>query len=306
MDLCNVEAAGFTGCLTKPVHPSELMDLLAMAWATRSSDPPRLITRQLHRERAMPDPAAEGAPWKGARVLVVEDNTVNQKVAMRMLMALQCRVDVAATGAEAVALTDSISYDLVLMDVQMPEMDGYDATAEIRRREASCGSHLSIVAMTARAMTGDRERCLVAGMDGYLSKPVKREELVEVLGKFLTQTVPAAESNTPSLDLSRLHEISTDDGEFEQQLIGAYLEDGAQQIEHMYAALEQEDWARMEGAVHTLKGTSGSMGVLHLQQLLEALETLDDPDGIVTAVTEIRDEFARARVLLRGELARLR
>jgi CheY-like chemotaxis protein len=119
-----------------------------------------------------------------ARVLVVEDSVVNQRVAARLLEKLGCRIDVAANGLEAVTMLAQLAYDLVFMDCQMPEMDGFVATAVIRQREAHSGRHTPIIAMTANAMQGDRERCLEAGMDDYVSKPVKPEALAAMLQKW--------------------------------------------------------------------------------------------------------------------------
>jgi CheY-like chemotaxis protein len=113
----------------------------------------------------------------------VEDNVVNQKMVVRMLEKMGCSVDVAGNGLEAVRMVEQLSYDLVFMDCQMPEMDGYEATAEIRRRQGS-SKHTPIVAMTANAMQGDRERCIDAGMDDYVAKPVKKEAVSEAIEKW--------------------------------------------------------------------------------------------------------------------------
>jgi CheY-like chemotaxis protein len=168
--------AGFAGYLVKPLRQSQLYDcLVTVMGLPASSAPPTLITR--HR-------VAEVQMQTRLRVLVAEDNIVNQKVAARMLEKLGCRVDVVANGREALAVLNQCPYDLVFMDCQMPEMDGYAATAALRLREQQTGQHLPIIAMTANVMPGDREDCLQAGMDDYVSKPVQRSELVAMLQKW--------------------------------------------------------------------------------------------------------------------------
>jgi CheY-like chemotaxis protein len=125
---------------------------------------------------------------KRLRVLLAEDNAVNQKIAMRVLEKHGHHVTVAADGRQALAALDRAIFDVVLMDVQMPEMDGFEATAAIRGRERETGNHLPIIAMTAHAMPGDRERCIAAGMDSYIAKPLKAAELIELLEKLADAT----------------------------------------------------------------------------------------------------------------------
>ena len=177
---------GFDGYLVKPLKPSILGDALAAALGARETGGlTGIITRHLLAEdhgRATQGPV----PVMGhARVLVAEDNAINVKVASRMLSKYGCRVDVAANGREAVELFGQLPYDIVFMDCQMPEMDGFEATAEIRRLEAD-GPRVPIVALTANAMSGDRERCLAAGMDDFLSKPVKERDLAGALERWVS------------------------------------------------------------------------------------------------------------------------
>jgi CheY-like chemotaxis protein len=139
-----------------------------------------------HHEGEAEEPTAAHLvrPERGGRVLIVEDNAANLKVAMRMVERLGYRADKAGNGVEAVRMLDRMDYDAVLMDCQMPEMDGYEATRQIRRHEKE-GTHTPIIAMTASAMAGDRERCLAAGMDDYISKPIKLHVVAAVLERWL-------------------------------------------------------------------------------------------------------------------------
>jgi CheY-like chemotaxis protein len=172
------QRAGIAAMLTKPVRQSHLFScLLSVMGATER---PALPSRGAGRRAEAPAPLL-------ARV--VEDNVVNQKVAVRLLEKLGCRVDVAANGLEAVELLAELAYDVVFMDCQMPEMDGFEATRVIRQREASSGQpHVPIIAMTANAMQGDSEQCLAAGMDDYLSKPVSFEALATAARKWTVES----------------------------------------------------------------------------------------------------------------------
>jgi CheY-like chemotaxis protein len=174
-DAARCRELGVSAYLTKPIRQSELLNAIVTVLAQPSArrDRPSLVTRHSLREKRRP-----------LRILLAEDNAVNQKLAVRLLEKHGHTVIVAGDGREALATLEKFSFDgfdLVLMDVQMPEMDGYKATAAIRERETATGKHLPIVAMTARAMKGDRERCLEAGMDEYISKPIEVEQLLAVI-----------------------------------------------------------------------------------------------------------------------------
>ena len=172
----DVKVAGIDAELVKPVRPSQLFDLLHSSLAERLG---RLAPEQEEVEVRRP-----GASRPGARVLVVEDNAANLRVAVRMVERLGYRADVASTGADAVSMAIKGGYDAVLMDCQMPQMDGFEATRQIRRAEDH-GRRVPIIAMTAAAQSGDRERCLAAGMDDYVSKPVKLHVVAAVLERWL-------------------------------------------------------------------------------------------------------------------------
>ena len=162
--------------LVKPVRPSQLFDVLQSLLATRPAHTRRRVNRD--------DTGPPAARHRWARILVVEDNAANLKVTVRMVERLGYRADVAGNGVEAIEVLGQLRYDAVLMDCQMPEMDGFEATREIRREERD-GRHTPIIAMTASAMAGDRERCLAAGMDDYISKPVKLHIVAAVLERWL-------------------------------------------------------------------------------------------------------------------------
>jgi two-component system sensor histidine kinase/response regulator len=174
--------AGFSAYLTKPVRPALLLDTLITARAQRASQgaSSRIVRKNLADTPAAAPENAPPLPWAGARVLIVEDNLVNQKVVIGLLKKLACRFEVAASGKEALVKIAALSYDLVFMDCEMPEMDGYEATRRIRNGEGT-GRHLPIVAMTAHALAGDREKCLAAGMDDYVTKPLHVATLSKAL-----------------------------------------------------------------------------------------------------------------------------
>jgi len=170
---------GVAAYLAKPVRQAELLDAILTALGTRpiKGAMPALVTRHSLRETG-----------RQLRILVVEDNAVNQALAVRLLEKRGHKVTVAGNGKEALVALEKDPFDLVLMDVQMPEMDGFEATAVIREKEKMSGNHLPVVAMTAHAMAGDRERCLEAGMDDYITKPIRPEELSELLARYSPKT----------------------------------------------------------------------------------------------------------------------
>lgn len=191
-DAKKAQEAGFSAYVGKPAQPSMLLNILKHAWSRHKRDGEKfpLVKRFTLTEatRSTNDRRAGEQQSSRVRALVVEDNPVNQRVAASLLGRLGCRVDVAANGKEAVAMLDALPYDVVFMDCFMPVMDGFQATAEIRRREAGRRRCL-IVAMTANVLPGDREACFQAGMDDYIPKPISKAALEEVLRRH----VPAFE-----------------------------------------------------------------------------------------------------------------
>jgi CheY-like chemotaxis protein len=177
-----LKGVGFVGYVPKPVRQTQLHQCIAQA--LELGDQSRTIPEMAALERPVAEVAA-----RSIRILVAEDNSFNLKVAQGILGKLGYKSDVAANGLEAVQALELIDYDIVLMDCMMPEMDGFEATTKIRNPESRVLNHkVPIIAMTANAMTGDRERCLNAGMDDYLSKPVRKNELAALLEKWGEKT----------------------------------------------------------------------------------------------------------------------
>ena len=189
------------GCLLKPVRQSQLLNTLTDLWAKKvklwtGPEEKPAITGSIRKPMASAEFLSDGL-----RVLVAEDNVVNQKVAARMLEKLGVRTDVAANGREAVEMMRMLPYDLVFLDCQMPEMNGYEAVAEIRRREGT-DRRTPVIAMTAEAIDGCREQCMEAGMDDFISKPVKLEVLAQALKRW------APRHHSPSLEPVQRLEIA--------------------------------------------------------------------------------------------------
>jgi CheY-like chemotaxis protein len=211
-DCDTLRSYGVARCLTKPVKQSQLLDCLMTVMADHAVVP--LSAREMSEDTGVSGgvsggvpgmPGGEDASGVGAlargqvrrRVLVAEDNVVNQRVALHQLRRLGYAADAVANGEEAVTALSRVAYDLVLMDCQMPELDGYAATMAIRRREGA-GPRTPIIAMTANALQGEREKCLDAGMDAYLSKPVKFDELDAMLARWLRTRVDSDEEDAGS------------------------------------------------------------------------------------------------------------
>ena len=208
------------------------------------------------------------------RLLLVEDNLINQKVADAMLSGAGYRVDTALNGVEAVTATAARGYDAVLMDCQMPEMNGYEATAAIREREGD-GGHTPIIALTAGARAKDRVRCLSAGMDDYLAKPVSKEALLAMVARYMTAT-----RSNEVLDEEVVAELDTLDGTMLTELVRVYFDQAAEQMSDLSVAAGLRDAAAVVEAAHKLKGSSCVLGVANVSLVAGELESMVSRFGL--------------------------
>jgi len=285
--------------LIKPVSQAELLEALLMALGTARS--------------ATPQPADSGESMPRLRVLLAEDNVVNQRVAVRLLERKGHEVVVAADGMAALAAHEAGRFDLVLMDLHMPEMGGFEATALIRQREALSGSHTPIVAMTARAMKGDRERCLEAGMDGYIPKPVSEDALWMAI-KAAVATSASAPEVTGNVRLSEcgderalldqewlLARVGGDAGLL-SELVDLFLLEYPRLLDTLGEAVTKEDAPTLIEAAHALKGSLAYFGDSAALEAVSQLEAMGNTGNLVDsprALDRLVVELDRLGPLLR-------
>ena len=331
-DSADFASAALAGCLTKPIKPAQLHEILlrVMSGAKAAAPKAPATTAKL-------DPTL--ASRLPLRVLLCDDNVINQKVAARLLKQMGYRADIAANGLEALAALDRQSYDLIFMDVMMPEMGGIEATQAIRERQEqpaqfpNCKSSIIIVAMTASAMQGDREKCLAAGMDDYLAKPVRLEDVRAIVEKWGpaagktvettaaptgTQDMPvanplpqASSTATPAeeeapVEMERLLDFTNGDPESLRELVTLYLEQTTTQIEQLSAAVQAGDAAEVRRVAHSCAGASATCGMRRLVPLLRELERQGYEQKLTSAAElsrQVGNEFECIRVFLEAQLA---
>ncbi len=285
------EELGVDGALTKPVNPSALYDAIAtvLARASTAGGP------------AHPSLAGAGERANGtedaslARVLVAEDHPVNRLLAVRLLERLGCSVDVAANGAEAVEMSTASDYAAIFMDCQMPEVDGYEATERIRRREAGRGAPVPIIAMTANTMDGDRERCIAAGMNDYLPKPLHAEELGRALVRAL-----GSDDDAPLLDLELVGELLDEDAR-DEGLLEMFVDESRSRLARLRDAIESRDASAVGAIAHSVKGSSASFGATRMAGLASELEHGADLGR--AELLRLQEELEQAFELTEAELA---
>jgi CheY-like chemotaxis protein len=305
------EEAGFAAYLNKPIKPSQLFDALM---SILGDQPVHVPQRGTVRVEIDPDMARRHP----LRILLAEDNVVNQKVATRLLGQMGYRADVAANGLEAVAAVERQPYDVVLMDVQMPELDGFEASREINRRWPA--DRPRIVAMTANAMEGDRELCVAAGMDDYVAKPIRVEELVAALGRCgrrgdvpvrggaPPEPVPAAAPDV--VDRAVIDGLGSTMGrDFAVELVDTFIADARELVAALRRALAGSDRDAFRRAAHTLKSTGESLGAFGLAAQARELEVMGQAGRLhevgdrVDRLADMYERVARALGEIRHDLA---
>ncbi len=315
-----ISHAPFAHSVHKPVKPAQLCATLERALLNPAAQP------------RTPEPPKAGdaiANKSPLRILLVDDNAINQKVAMRILQQIGYQPDLAGNGREALEALDRKPYDLIFMDVMMPELDGHEATRLLRRRQmvggqANYDQRIVVIAMTAHAMAGDREKCLAAGMDDYLSKPVRPKDVRDMVekwaGQFLPESKPAAPKPLelsqlePPVDMDRMTDLTDGNHDSLRELVEMYFKQTNQQMLQMQAAIRDGKADEVRRVAHSCAGASATLGMSRLVPKLRELEKLGATgalpgaeDILKKAKTEYAriHEFLKANPELAGVLAQL-
>jgi CheY-like chemotaxis protein len=290
------------------VRRARLLD--AIATLMTGDEGPEPVARPVHQAAQVEGVALLEGDHRGSRpsILVAEDNPVNQRVAAVNLERRGYRVHLAGDGREALDVLARTPCAAVLMDCQMPAMDGYEATAEIRRREGSA-RHTPIIAMTAHSMKGDREKCLAAGMDDYLSKPLRPEALDGVLARWVPGAAAADGGLNGSgecvVDRAIIGELRSYHGRDALiELMELFIKDSRALVSKIGDAAKDNDASTLTEAAHSLKGSAATFGAARVAELCTQLETLDlaaDPAGVSRCVEELEHVLERTLSVLDEE-----
>jgi CheY-like chemotaxis protein len=285
-------------CLVKPIQQAELLEAVLTVLGHKAQcldGPPVPVTRQLPRKEP-----------RHLRILLAEDNTVNQVVAVRLLQKIGHTVMVVGNGRDAVLMLDDQDFDLVLMDVQMPDMDGIEATRVIREKEKATRKHVPIIAMTAHAMKGDRERCLAAGMDGYIAKPIRPAELYAGITPYprppeATLVIPPSPADAPCIDWRVAWANMEGDRELMSELARLFLDELPQQMDDLRRAAKGLHSKDLERQAHRLKASLGNFAAkpaLEAALRLEKIGRDGDLDQATQALGVLEHEVQRLRAAL--------
>jgi two-component system sensor histidine kinase/response regulator len=306
-DAQRAKEIGFAAYLTKPVRRSELYHCLATVTGRQTPTKDRPLASIMTRHTIAEDQK------RRLRILLAEDNTTNQQVALAILKKLGFRADAVANGKEAIQALEMIPYDLVLMDVQMPEMDGLEATSQIRNLQSPVRNHdIPIIAMTAYALKGDREKCLEGGMDDYVSKPVEPQELIEAIERQIAGSAQAAESTATvkkarpekeAFKRSALLDRLDGDEELFKQVIAVFIKDIPDQLEELKQGLSDKNAEVVERKAHRIKGASANVGAQALSDVALEAEMAGregNLDRAAPLVENLEQAFERLREVLSG------
>jgi CheY-like chemotaxis protein/HPt (histidine-containing phosphotransfer) domain-containing protein len=289
---------GVSAYLTKPIRQADLLNAILTTVDAEAREESRAGRRTL---------SSLGPCTRRLRLLLAEDNLVNQRLAIRLLEKRGHAVVVVGNGREALAALEKERFDAVLMDVQMPEMDGFEATRVIRARERDHGGHVPIVAMTAHAMKGDRERCLKVGMDGYISKPLQPTELYEAVEST------AVTSNNPPPPPDRGERVFDEavalatvggDREFLREIVALFLRECPAWLAQIRDGIAGSDSGAVRLAAHTLKGSVAGFGAAAARDLAQKLEDMGITNNLGGA-GEAHAQLEQAVEMLRAELSRI-
>jgi PAS domain S-box-containing protein len=296
-DAARCRELGISAYLIKPIRQSELLEaiLLVLGQPSLKRDRLDLVTRHTIREAR-----------RKLRILVAEDNAINRELLTCLLQNHGHTVTAVTTGREAVELLDknAVNYDIVLMDVEMPDMDGFQATALIREKEKVSGKHIPIIALTADAMKGDCERCLAAGMDGYVPKPVRLQDLLETVQTLLLDVpnippdAPPEEPPAQVLDEALLMSRVDNDPQLLRDLVSLFLEECPRLVDDIRAALDRKDAKAAERGAHSLKGCTSNLAAQMASEAALKLERLARAGDLVDAESVLQE--------LKGQLERLK
>ena len=282
-----LRARGFDAVVMKPLHASALRHAIMDACGIGDRRAGASSAADLRTSRATIPP--------GLKVLLAEDSSVSRKVVLQILEKRGCRAEAVANGREAVEAAAKGEFDVILMDVQMPEMDGFEATAEIRRTEAATGRHIPILAMTAHVMEGDRERCIAAGMDDYVPKPLRPPDLFEALARWGTCAVrvPGNEPVRPAGRLydRRLRDSYGLDEESEREVLEEFLGSTEERLARLGGAIASGDMTAVQHEAHTIKGSARTIGADTLGSTCQEIEEAVHGRNPV----ELRDLLLRAQ-----------
>ena len=297
-DAIRCRKLGIAGYMMKPVRQSELFNaiLVAMGPTSAGKKESSLITRHSIREKK-----------HRLKILLAEDNAVNQKLALRMLEKRGHNVTVVNNGKEAIALYEQKEFDLILMDMQMPEMDGFEATTALRKMEKATDTHVPIIALTAHAMKGDRKRCLNAGMDGYVSKPIKAKELFDTIENLTFDTYEGNDSRQSTkpqkeiVNTSAIMERVDGDRELLNEIVELFLAECPKLVSNIKEAIAKQDSKTLEYAAHTLKGAVGNLAASATYDCAQELENMgrnDTLSGVEIAYQELEKNIERLKPVL--------